>query len=89
MTSSANHLLVAGNQHFLFVLYTKSATSTHTHVNFVMRVSEDKAGMMTEGPTKASAGSVNVLAAGWLLDDWGQIVSCVNYVLARIVVTKS
>lgn len=54
-----------------------------------MRVSEDKAGMMTEGPTKASAGSMNVLAAGWLLDGWGQIVSCVNYVLARIVVTKS
>lgn len=54
-----------------------------------MRVSEDKAGMMTEGSTKASAGSMNVLAAGWLLDGWGQIVSCVSYVLAMIVVTKS
>lgn len=50
-----------------------------------MKVSEDKAAVMTEGSTKASAGSVNVLAA---LDGWGQIVSCVNYVLAMIVVTK-
>lgn len=51
-----------------------------------MRGSEDKAGVMIEGSAKASAGSGNVLAG---LDGWGQIVSCVNYVLAMIVVTKS
>lgn len=49
-----------------------------------MRPSEDKTGMMTEASTKASAGNMNVLAA---FDVWGQLVSCVNYILA--VVAKS